>query len=728
MNGLYLLFTLCVLGYSLYSGIVYAGRRHENKGALASLKRQTRSLRKLDPDERSALQPVLIDPLKPSKAVPLLHDNVLPLRGEFVRHGLSTGNGGQTLHNTLGGVDVVLPYDAADFLDVNNQAEVVLTDKFAIVVRLNNGFDLVGGRAREQLRQKKDRQWTEGRAGEVTEIEAAPALPDESGNPFAVQLLGQRDETPAEVAARRGPGAGVLASLCFLAGLAALTVGSTMEGGVEQTVWAGVASIALALGGWLAWKRPGAGVAKKVNRARGRLAAVSAQMADSVYVQPARLFLGDKFPLVLPQHWAKHAYVEADAEVELEMRVDDYSVVRYGSRLSLDEEVRRFPMVYWGRPLMLSITGALVIGLAALVHDEWRADAAQAVAVITRAPTKAPSSASQLAAEPPRTGDIVHVRAPVRCDFSAPTSTSLPPVDCRRVRWVTQPAAPLEALEIPPHVQAFYDGRFIDARSNPMLDTMMRLEMMRSMRDGDDPLASYYLASASLKVVADVGALVSAVQAVCATDTQTSGCQRLQDDIARDLKLDLGEAADTSWSALVARKEAGELKDDDNVGVTTASHVSSWQSQAHGIATGIVARLAAEKLAAYEKAQPRGVVIESPAPLLPQQGATDREEADPIELWNAYQQAVGSAGVQQLDASGMIMHAGLDAYGDFVLSIDRSRTLDNATAALMRLAVVLVGRSAVLRNPGAAGRRRGDRHPQGDRRDARPGDDLTRWR
>ncbi|MCR2660489.1 hypothetical protein NSP18_24395, partial [Salmonella enterica] len=70
------------------------------------------------------------------------------------------------MHDTLGGVDVVLPYDARDYLREDNQAEVVMTEKFAIVVALNGEFDLAGGREREARRQKQNQQWSSGKLGE----------------------------------------------------------------------------------------------------------------------------------------------------------------------------------------------------------------------------------------------------------------------------------------------------------------------------------------------------------------------------------------------------------------------------------------------------------------------------------------------------------------------------------------------------------------------------------
>ncbi|WYX50743.1 hypothetical protein WJ977_29135 [Achromobacter xylosoxidans] len=156
---------LIILVWSVISAITYMARRSGNKGALRELKQEGQPLRRLSAQEQALVQPFLVRPAKPTQSVALLNDGVFPLRGAFVRHGLESGHGAATMHDTLGGVDVVLPYDARDYLREDNQAEVVMTEKFAIVVALNGEFDLAGGREREARRQKQNQQWSSGKLG-----------------------------------------------------------------------------------------------------------------------------------------------------------------------------------------------------------------------------------------------------------------------------------------------------------------------------------------------------------------------------------------------------------------------------------------------------------------------------------------------------------------------------------------------------------------------------------
>ena len=237
LNMLKLGLMLIILIWSIYSGITYMARRSDNKGALRDLRRDGQPARRMTDEEQALVQPFLFDPAKPKKQAQLINDGVYPLHGAFVRHGIEASQGGSTMHDTLGDVDVVLPYDARSYLVENNHAEVVLTEKFAIVVALNGEFDLAGGREREQRRQKQDQQWNSGRTGalqSVIDLEVDPPEADEApptaeqlaqaerelDDATRVEILAQRDETPAEVAARQGRGFGfwvsVLWALAFL--------------------------------------------------------------------------------------------------------------------------------------------------------------------------------------------------------------------------------------------------------------------------------------------------------------------------------------------------------------------------------------------------------------------------------------------------------------------------------------------------------------------------------
>ena len=279
LNMLKLGLMLIILIWSIYSGITYMARRSDNKGALRDLRQDGQPARRMTDEEQALVQPFLFDPAKPKKQAQLINDGVYPLHGAFVRHGIEASQGGSTMHDTLGDVDVVLPYDARSYLVENNHAEVVLTEKFAIVVALNGEFDLAGGRERELRRQKQDQQWNSGRTGALQNVvdlrSTRPRRTRRRPRPSSWLRPSASWTTPRgsrswRSATRRRPkwprvrGA-VSASGCRCCGpWPSCAWGWRAGRGMPFAAGAG-ALAALAL--WLTWRRP-VPAAQKVNRAR----------------------------------------------------------------------------------------------------------------------------------------------------------------------------------------------------------------------------------------------------------------------------------------------------------------------------------------------------------------------------------------------------------------------------------------------------------------------------
>ena len=46
----------------------------------------------------------------------------------------------------------------------------------------------------------------------------------------------------------------------------------------------------------------------------------------------------------------------------MDLRVQDYAVLRLGGNYSVDEEQRLFPRVFWGRHMTLALTGLAALG------------------------------------------------------------------------------------------------------------------------------------------------------------------------------------------------------------------------------------------------------------------------------------------------------------------------------------------------------------------------------
>ena len=100
-----------------------------------------------------------------------------------------------------------------------------------------------------------------------------------------------------------------------------------------------------------------AGRAAEGERARGELNAIVLSNPSNSQTVSTQLFLGDKLPVNLPDHWRANLQLPDDGRVDMDLRVQDYAVLRLGGNYSVDEEQRLFPRVFWGRHMTLALTG-----------------------------------------------------------------------------------------------------------------------------------------------------------------------------------------------------------------------------------------------------------------------------------------------------------------------------------------------------------------------------------
>ncbi|MCH2556231.1 MAG: intracellular growth attenuator family protein [Alcanivorax sp.] len=498
---------LVVVLTSLYSALTYSARKRESARQLTELRGRAEPLRRLSLDERQALAPFLFRPDRPGKPVRLHSEEVFPLRGAYHRHGISN-QGNQTWHHMIGGVEVILPFDAEHFLDRDNEAEVVFADKLAVVVRLND-FELLEGAAREQRRETARDQWQRGESGHLQDV----SLDDEEtpGDPATedrhrVEILHQRDETPAEIEARQGRGLGLLSGLCWSLAFIAVALAASRQSTLWLGLWAALALVGAALGLWLFWRRWRPGPAGKVNRVTGYLNLMPISVDEQRQTVSVAPVLGDKFPFSLPDHWRPHIELEQDRRLDLGLRVDDYSVVDYseantpGRRFSVDEEQRRHPPVYWGRHLSLALVGLVALAAALLGPARPLLDAAQTGQWLAGAGPLPVDDPASLATHPPAVGRRLILNGEGRCQVADDPAR----VRCDRVRWggdtLTAPA-----LEMDPLTRSLLDGEVLETRRERSLEVMA---MMRGGGTGDRrPL-----------VVSNARAVLASIEEACPDD------------------------------------------------------------------------------------------------------------------------------------------------------------------------------------------------------------------
>lgn len=413
METLVLLFKLALALWLVYNVGVYAWRRRRDREASASFGKIDGVGRALTPQEHATLRSWLANPQEPGGMVGLLRDgHAFPLNGDFVRHGMRLSLS-STLHDTLGGVDVRLPYDANDFLQPHNTAEVVLTGKYAVVITLNARFDIAAGRARTVAANLQ--KLAAAHPGiPLPEVDPALAAADLAMRGF--ELLGQREETLAERTARSSTRLqddiliGTTLTLAWLA----LIFGSSSPDDASAC-WISLGVAMLGVGAWR-WARSTAlRSAQTVHRLRGRLSRTA--LTDTRGPGQGLFILGRRFSLQAPFHWARFINPPPLDVVEMEVRVGDASLVRYRESLSIDAEAVRFPH----RPARsmkgvgVAAAAALFFALTGYRHVGADFDRARALVAGPSAPAAVQAAPASVAAAAPGEDDAASAPAAPRC-------------------------------------------------------------------------------------------------------------------------------------------------------------------------------------------------------------------------------------------------------------------------------------------------------------------------
>ena len=727
MQALPFLIAIALIVYFVISIVVYLGRRAENRGALRQLMEYGRTIRTLSADELAAVQPFLVNPIKRGRAVRLLDHSVYELTGEFIRHGLIAGQTNSPMHDTLGGIDVVMPFDATDYLEEDNTAHVVLTRNFAIVIALNGAFSLLAGRERARIDEAQDRQWNAGknvksnpndaqrRAAETppgVDFRPTPGLTAD-GSPITVRIRDQRDETPNETAVRAGIRLRWRAALVLIAAFGCLLAAN--ESHVFWS-WILIGASMLVISTWLFWRPRKLPPPLKVNRVEGYVNRI--EFLSQTRRSKPQLYLGDRFPLVIPKHWQRWADFRADVRADLAVRVEDYSVVRIGQRISVEKEETRFPSIYWGRHLLFALTGLLISGTAFIIYNNvWRDDLLQIRATYYNDGPLRPASPNELVSRYESGQDLqgnIDFSGNVRCQIEAPQDTSPPAVGCERVRWGGEVPV-IGKFRVDDNLLTFYNGEMLSVESNEMFNTLFGVPQVYEDESGN-PFGSPLVLVYSVKNLKPV---IAMIERLCANDGPDfhDPCDQIRQLFGERVVL-VGEAQGNGWLELVARTRAGKLSKGSFEAIARDDTVDRLRSAMRLLGEVEISRLQGPALREARETQRGGVLfrLASGASVASRSNVeehlTEGEQAndlprsaacetlDWLAQWSAYQKLAETDSLYPLTIRGLIKDTSRDHHGELVIVIDDTRHPDNARLALLRVSTIALGFAVLIAHGG----------------------------
>ncbi|RFA25540.1 hypothetical protein CAI21_19095 [Alkalilimnicola ehrlichii] len=719
MFSIQLLISILVLIFSIISAIVYYSQRADTKAALQRLRERARPIRSLKLDERAPVEQFQVDPHKRTRRVERLGESVYRIEGAFARHGISV-SGAETVHDTIGGVEVVLPYDAATFLEAHNVAEVVLTPKFAIVLRLNDAFDIRDGYTRTEAEREQKEQWEKGAAGELPELETpvgSATEQEQAANLGAAHIMGRRDETAPEAATRRQLDSCWFAALAAVAAFGLLLVAAN---GSYAWLWLLASAALFALGHWLFWRWRLPMRLQPVNRVRGHVVRVEWRNPHSQYKQ-VQLYAGANLPINVPKHWQPWIKGSGDSTIDFDVRVKDRMLLRYGDAFSLADETTRFPRVKWGGHLLLALIGAGMLATAWVTNDRIELDLAHVRAAFSMSGPQLLTDVDAVRAQPPALGSLVNVQAEVRCRLPEAEGYALAPVDCRRAAWGSS-APEVAEVALDQSLIGLYDGELVKAERDRALENNIQIQhrLAELAAAVGQPRHAPPMRSYEVRRLWNVSELILAIDEACLDKGQESAavCRQLKDTFRSGVELS-SIPTSRGWGSTVDAARSGEFRRYGNNAVTSARTAQRLTSGARELAEMRIYAQYEMPLRAAMRSQRDGVVLflsEAEAEKLrravprPYANAIFPSGEAPVERparwqtrsqarwatpyqqqWAAYQTLATDAGVWSLQLTGMVTGAYFDENDALVIEIAEDRTRGTVFSSVARLTALLVG-------------------------------------
>lgn len=488
--------------------------------------------RKLSPQEREAVDkyvaalekqlstPVTTHKRSASERLTLTaqSNNVYPVTRAITRYGLSTDDPHKWRYY-LDEVEVHLPPLWEQYITDENYVELIRTQSIPLVISLN-GHSLVDYAVDQQSLPVLMRPVSTNASIRKAETEN-------------VELLQVRKETPEEYRLSRPDGTreAVTISLAFLLFFFSLLVPATL---MIWLVLTGTLMIGASL--WLLYRIPGERGLRDIHCLRG--APKRWGLFSESNQEQSNITLGI-IDLAYPPHWQPYVAHDLGQVTDVEIYLNR-QVVRQGRFLSLQDEVKNFPIQRWRKNVVLAC-GSLLVLTMLVTWIPLTMPIKLSLAWARGTDSLEVSSVDKLSNVALNIGDNLKVSGTGMCsvpdNYQSNRSYAYMPFDCSAIYWNNATPLPQPQSDI------------IDKAAALLETTTKQLHP----ETNTDPKLNPQLASAIQKsgmiLLDDFSDLVMKTQDLC---NQPQDCMRLKNAL-----VNLGNAKD--WEALMRRADSGQL-------------------------------------------------------------------------------------------------------------------------------------------------------------------------
>ncbi|EBH8334133.1 intracellular growth attenuator protein IgaA [Salmonella enterica subsp. houtenae serovar 43:z4,z23:-] len=641
-----LIFIAALLACSLLA--VWRFRVKSRRGGLPWISAfQDAQTRKLLPEERSAVENYL-DNLSQIQQVPgptgasaapisltlnAESNSVVILTHSITRYGITTDDPNKWRYY-LDSVEVHLPPFWEQYINDENNVELILTDTLPLVISLN------GHTLQEYMQESR------GYALQNTASTQASIRGEESEQ---IELLNIRQETHEEYALSRPAGlreALLIVASFFMFFLCLITP----DVFVPWTI--GGALLLLAAGLWGLFAPPSQSALREIHCLRGTPRRWGL-FGENNQEQINTISLGI-IDLIYPAHWQPYITQDLGQQTDIDIYLDRH-VARQGRFLSLHDEVKNFPLQHWLRSTVIAI-GSLLVLFMLLFWIPLDMPIKFTLSWMKGAQTIEATTVKQLEEAGVRVGDTLHLSGKGMCNIHSGTTwngqsnSPFMPFDCSQIIWNDAPALPLPESDLVNKAMAL--SQAVNRQLHP--------------KPEDDSRVSASLRSAIQKsgmvLLDDFGDIVLKTADLCSAEDE---CVRLKNAL-----VNLGNGKD--WNALVKRANAGKLD-----GVNVLLRPVSAESLENLVTTSTAPFISRETARAAQ-------ALNSPAPggflIVSDEGSELVDQAWPStplydypaqEQWSAFQRLAQTLMQTPFSAEGIVTSVYTDANGTQHIGLHR---------------------------------------------------------
>ncbi|HDI4958241.1 TPA: intracellular growth attenuator protein IgaA [Salmonella enterica] len=608
---------------------------------------QDAQTRKLLPEERSAVENYL-DNLSQIQQVPgptgasaapisltlnAESNSVVILTHSITRYGITTDDPNKWRYY-LDSVEVHLPPFWEQYINDENNVELILTDTLPLVISLN------GHTLQEYMQESR------GYALQNTASTQASIRGEESEQ---IELLNIRQETHEEYALSRP--AGLREALLIVASFF-LFFFCLITPDVFIPWMIGGAILLLAAGLWGLFAPPSKSALREIHCLRGTPRRWGL-FGENNQEQINNISLGI-IDLIYPAHWQPYITQDLGQQTDIDIYLDRH-VARQGRFLSLHDEVKNFPLQHWLRSAVIAI-GSLLVLFMLLFWIPLDMPIKFTLSWMKGAQTIEATTVKQLEEAGVRVGDTLHLSGKGMCNIHSGTTwngqsnSPFMPFDCSQIIWNDAPALPLPESDLVNKAMAL--SQAVNRQLHP--------------KPEDDSRVSASLRSAIQKsgmvLLDDFGDIVLKTADLCSAEDE---CVRLKNAL-----VNLGNGKD--WNALVKRANAGKLD-----GVNVLLRPVSAESLENLVTTSTAPFISRETARAAQ-------ALNSPAPggflIVSDEGSELVDQAWPStplydypaqEQWSAFQRLAQTLMQTPFSAEGIVTSVYTDANGTQHIGLHR---------------------------------------------------------